>query len=153
MIDLGLRRIEIVRLRLGDIDWAGNTLTVPPAKASRGRRLPLPRHVAAALRKYVRQRPVTDNDCLFVGPAMMKGRPVSPEGVTSAIGRAYRRCGFPGWTGTHRLRHSFATRLYARGANMKEIADLLGHHLLMTTDRYTGVDSKALRTLARPWPI
>ena len=50
MIDLGLRRIEVVRLRLGHIDWERKTLAVPPAKAGRGRILPLPRHVAAALR-------------------------------------------------------------------------------------------------------
>lgn len=153
MLDLGLRRIEIVRLRLGDIDWARPTLAVPPAKAGRGRLLPLPRHLASALRTYVRTRPVTDNDRLFVGHARLSGRPLSPEAVTSAIGRAYRRCGFDQWTGTHRLRHSFATRLYARGANVKEIADLLGHRLLTTTDRYTGVDSQDLRSLVQPWPV
>ncbi|MFA5264539.1 MAG: tyrosine-type recombinase/integrase [Opitutaceae bacterium] len=152
MINLGLRRIEIVRLRLGDIAWERHTLAVPPAKAGRGRLLPLPRHVASALRSYVRRRPVTNNDSLFVGHAMLRGRPLSPEAVTSAIGRAYLRCGFHDWTGTHRLRHSFATRLYAHGANMKEIADLLGHRLLMTTDRYTGVDSHDLRSLVLPWP-
>ena len=152
MIDLGLRRIEVVRLRVGDIDWERQALAVPPAKAGRGRCLPLPRHVAAALRRYLRTRPATDNDSLFVGHEMLSGRPLSPEAVTSAIGRAYRRCGFPGWTGTHRLRHTFATRLYAHGANMKEIADLLGHRLLMTTDHYTSVASQELRSLVQPWP-
>jgi integrase/recombinase XerD len=153
MADLGLRRIEVVRLRTIDIDLVHNTLAVPPAKAGRGRILPLPRHVATALRRHLKTRPATDNDRLFVGDTMMKGRALSPEAVTSAIGRAYRRCNFNQWTGTHLLRHSFATRLYARGANMKEIADLLGHRLLMTTDRYTRVDPEGLRALVRSWPL
>jgi integrase len=65
--------------------------------------------------------------------------------------RAYRRCGFVGWFGTHRLRHSFATRLYARGATTKEIADLLGHRLVATTDHY--IQTKDLQPLAQPWPF
>jgi len=153
MTDMGLRRIEVVRLRTQDIDWERHALAVPPAKAGRGRILPLPQHVATGLRRYLRTRPKTDNDSLFVGIAMLKGRPMSPEAVTSAIGRAYRRCGFGQWTGTHVLRRSFATRLCARGANMKEIADLLGHRSLITTDRYTGVGTQALRPLIRPWPL
>lgn len=153
MMDLGLRRIEVVRLSIKDIDWMRNSLTVPPAKSGRGRTLPLPLHITAALRQYLVTRPKTDNDSLFVGDAMLPGRPLSPEAVTSAIGRAYRRCGLHQWTGTHVLRRSFATRLCARGADMKEIADLLGHQLVSTTNHYTAVGDQALRTLVRPWPL
>jgi len=153
MMDLGLRRIEVVRLSTKDIDWVRNSLTVPPAKAGRGRTLPLPLHLATALQQYLVTRPKTDNDSLFVGDAMLPGRPLSPEAVTSAIGRAYRRCGLHQWTGTHVLRRSFATRLCARGADMKEIADLLGHQLLSTTNHYTAVADQDLRTLVRPWPL
>lgn len=67
MSDLGLRRIEVARLCLGDVDLARNTLTVPPAKNAPGRQLPIPPHVAAALRIYVRRRPVSESDRLFVG--------------------------------------------------------------------------------------
>jgi integrase/recombinase XerD len=151
MIDLGLRAIEVVRLRHGDIDWEHKALAVPPAKTSRGRQLPLPAHVATALRIYVRARPTTISDRLFVGQARLMGRPLSSGAVQAAVDRAYRRCGFRCY-GTHRLRRSFATRLYARGANMKEIADLLGHRRVMTTERYAQVDLHGLRALVQPWP-
>ena len=151
MIDLGLRAIEVVRLCLGDIDWERKSMTVPPAKSSRGRQLPLPSHVAAALRIYLRARPTTRSDRLFVGHTALVGRALSSGAVRGAIDRAYRRCGFR-WYGTHRLRRSFATRLYAQGANMKEIADLLGHRLVMTTERYAQVDLHGLRALVQPWP-
>ncbi len=71
--------------------------------------------------------------------------------IAAVMDRAYLRCGFVGWFGTHCLRHSFATRLYACGATTKEIADLLGHRLVATTDHYT--QTRDLRALAQPWPL
>lgn len=150
LCDLGLRAIEVTRLRVDDIDWQRKLLTVPAAKASRGRVLPLPAAVASALLRYVRGRPKTDAKALFVGEKLLRGRPLSTCAIAAIMDRAYRRCGLPHLYGTHRLRHSFATRLYARGATTKEIADLLGHRLVATTDRYTQVDD--LRALAQPWP-
>ncbi len=151
LIDLGLRAVEVARLRIEDINWRLQTLAVPAAKASFGRRLPLLAHVASALRDYLRQRPRTDAEQLFVGQDLLRGRPLSSWAIAAAMDRAYRRCGFAGWFGTHRLRHSFATRLFARGATTKEIADLLGHRLVATTDHYT--QTKDLRVLAQPWPL
>lgn len=153
MLDLGLRAIEICRLRLSDIDWSCKQMAVPPAKAGRGRQLPIPSHVMKALRTYVRARPFSEQDELFVGHKLLVGRPLSSCAVSSAMTRAYRRCGFPrNWHGSHRLRHTFATRLCAHGADLKQIADLLGHRLVSTTNRYTQVDLHGLRALAQPWP-
>ncbi len=151
LIDLGLRAIEVARLRVNDINWKLKSLTVPAAKASVGRQLPLPAHVARTLRNYLRQRPRTDAPQLFVGQSLLRGRPLTTWAIAAAMDRAYRRCGFVGWYGTHRLRHSFATRLYARGATTKEIADLLGHRLVATTNHYT--QTQDLRSLAQPWPL
>ena len=151
LLDLGLRAVEVAKLRVDDINWRLKSLSVPAAKASPGRQLPLPAHVASALRNYLRQRPHTDASQLFVGQTLLRGRPLSSCAIAAAMDRAYRRCGFVGWFGTHRLRHSFATRLYARGATTKEIADLLGHRLVATTDHYTQADNLLL--LAQPWPL
>ena len=151
LIDLGLRGIEVSRLRVNDINWRLQTLAVPAAKASSGRQLPLPAHVANALHDYLCHRPHTEAEQLFVGQNLLRGRPLSSWAIAAAMDRAYRRCGFTGWFGTHRLRHSFATRLYARGATTKEIADLLGHRLVATTDHYT--QTKDLQPLAQPWPF
>jgi len=88
---------------------------------------------------------------MFVGQTLLRGRPLTSWAIASVMNRAYRRCGFAGWYGTHRLRHSFATRLYTHGATTKEIADLLGHRLVATTDHYTQAND--LRPLAQPWPL
>lgn len=151
LVDLGLRAVEVSRLRLDAVDWGCKLMIVPGVKASPGRQLPLPPHIARALRDYLRHRPRTDAAQLFVGQTLLRGRPLTSWAIAAAMGRAYRRCGFVGWHGTHRLRHSFATRLYARGATTKEIADLFGHRLVATTDHYTQADD--LRPLAQPWPL
>jgi site-specific recombinase XerD len=151
MAELGLRCVEVTRLRLSAIDWNQASITVPAAKGGRGRVLPLPSHVASALRDYVQIRPVTDHDFLFVGIGTLAGRAVTTAIVSSAVRRACKRCGLKR-AGTHRLRHAFATRLMRRGANLKEIADLLGHRLLKTTNIYTHAAPDDLRPLVRPWP-
>lgn len=148
LIDLGLRAIEVSRLRILDIE--DRVMTVPAAKGSAGRQLPLPAHAATAIREYLRHRPTTEVEQLFVGQSVLRGRPVSTAAIAAAMDRAYRRCGLVGYFGAHRLRHSFATRLHAHGATTKEIADFLGHRRVATTDRYT--QTADLRSLAQTWP-
>ena len=154
MIDLGFRAIEVARLQLSGIDWTRKELDVPAAKASRGRRLPLPRHVAQALRIYIDcWRPISACPQVFIGHRAPVNRPVTPKVVQAAMHRAYQRCGFPeSWCGTHRLRRTFATRLYVRNVNLKQIADLLGHRHITTTTRYAQTDIVGLRSVALPWP-
>jgi site-specific recombinase XerD len=155
MVDLGLRAGEVIGLRLPDIDWQGHRLTIRVTKTGRGRQLPLPRHVMEALRHYIKDgRPQNGlDDHLFLRHPRRGGYPLSRSALKGIIGQAYRHCGFPpGWWGTHRLRHTFASRLHQRGVDLKPIADLLGHRQLDSTNIYTQVDIEALRRLAKPWP-
>jgi len=72
--DLGLRAVEVSRLRLDAVDWGRKSMIVPGAKASPGRQLPLPPHIARALRDYLRHRPQTDAAQLFIGQTLLDGR-------------------------------------------------------------------------------
>lgn len=129
MVDLGLRPMEVARLTLGSVSWQRKALTVPATKTEHGRELPLVDRVLVALRAYVQNhRPVTTCDRLFVRHhAERFGSPMDSRAVGFAMKAAYRRCKFPDrWIGCYRLRHTFATRLHARGADLKHIADLLG---------------------------
>lgn len=156
MVDLGLRPQEATRLSLSDIDWKKLCLRVPAIKGDRTRDLPLPTRIASALRQYIhRWRRATDSDAVFIRDDQKgAGLPMQIRHLQWAVRRAYRRCGFPkGWFGGYRLRHTFATRLHARGADLKQIADLLGHRHLQTTTLYAKVDLTGLRALALPWPL
>jgi site-specific recombinase XerD len=155
MIDLGLRVGEVVLLRLTDVDWDRSYLTVPGIKSHGPRTVPLVSRVRDAFHVYVsRFRPRTDSDRLFVRHPRFRGAPLDVSAASHAMRCAYRRCGFPAsWMGVHRLRHTFASRLYASGVPVKEVADLLGHRDLDSTHHYTRVDFDGLRQLAQPWPL
>jgi len=155
MVDMGLRVGEVAQLRLDHIDWHRRRLIVPPAKTPRARALPLPRHVAETLRLYLKQvRPPSQDPHLFLRHRSLVGRPMSLGSIKIAMYLACRRCGFPKhYRGTHILRRTFATDVHARGATMREVADLLGHQQLGTTGIYTQVAFRAMRSLAQPWPV
>lgn len=156
LAELGLRSVEVANLRLGDIDLEKQHMLVPAVKRGRSRRLPLPGTLAIALHDYIHNaRPqAVPTDRLFVGHHKFHGRPITAAAVQSAMRNAYVRSGLPmeSWHGSHRFRHTFATRLQAGGASLKQIADLLGHRCLDSTDRYTHTALSALRTIAQPWP-
>jgi len=154
MVDLGLRPIEVARLRLCDADFDGRQLHVPAAKNGRGRTLPLVGAVSRAIRRYAKHhRPAGACEQLFVRHAIRRGRPLDTSSMCSAMNAAYRRCGLPAsCSGLYPLRHTFATRLHARGVGLKQIGDLMGHGHLHTTTLYAQVDLVALRALALPWP-
>jgi site-specific recombinase XerD len=153
MLDLGLRSAEVALLRLEDLDLNRKRLAVAQIKGGDGRELPLPRRLAAAIREYLAHRPPSCSDRLFLRPSSLVGQPLSALAVQSAMTRAYRRAGLPqAWHGSPRLRHTFASRLFASGASLKEIADMLGHRRLDSANLYTGVDLASLRKVALPWP-
>lgn len=155
LLELGLRSAEAVRLCLDDIDWTRMCLTVPAVKdAARRRELPLLPHVASALRNYIeRARPPAANGHLFLRHTWLHGRPISVSIVRHIVREAFRRCGFPKrFGGAHRLRHTFATRLYGRGTDLKQLADLLGHRFVESSNIYAQTDVRSLRRLALPWP-
>lgn len=155
MLDLGLRATEVARLQLSDIDWTAGRMVVPKTKSDRGRELPIPHHVLAALRQYTRHgRPRGDKTQLFLRHGRRSGQPLTRTLIKQTLQGAYMRCGFPRtWSGTHRLRHTFATRLYGEHVEPKTVSDLLGHRHLDTTNIYVHLGPNALRPIAQPWPI
>jgi integrase/recombinase XerD len=152
MTDLGLRGAEIVELCLEDIDWRAATVAVRKNKQRRERLLPLPPLVAKAILSYLRTgRPASSSRRLFLCHRLPVGEPITPERLRGAVRRSMQRAGLTDG-GPHRLRHSFATRLHARGASLKEVADVLGHQHFDTAAIYARVNLSQLRKVALPWP-
>ena len=155
MVELGLRNCEAVHLRLQDLDWDHSVMHVPVMKTGVPRIMPMPDSVRDTLLEYIdRFRGTSTSDRVFLRHAKRAGLPVSTHCTRMAMRRGYHRCGFP-WTygGTHVLRRTFATRLRSRGADMREIGDLLGHQDPMTTSFYTDVATADMRVLVQPWPL
>jgi site-specific recombinase XerD len=154
LLDLGLRASDVAHLQLADFDRAQCTLNVFAPKTGERRQLPLTEELVNAIDNYIQKsRPVGVSEQLFLRIMPPTDVPVGSSVVRAAVRCAYARCGFPSsWTGTHRLRHTFATRLYASGADLVQIGSLLGHRNIQSSNRYTQVEVKSLRPLAQPWP-
>ena len=153
LIDLVLRVVEIAALKLDDVDLSASTLRLAAGKTRRDRLLPMTPRVRRAVFDYIRHDRPTPHRPLFVRHHLPVGGPVTRELVRGVIRRAYARVGgCERLTGTHILRYTAASRLLRAGADLKRIADLLGHRSLDTAAIYAKVDIAHLATVAMPWP-
>ena len=144
----GLRGCEARALRLSDIDWVHDEITIFAPKTGRRRRLPLTRPVGEAILDYLlADRPPSPHEEVFLssrpphGPLRSKmnpwlGRQLDKAGIVTP-----RR-------GAHILRHSLAVHLLRSGETLKSIGDVLGHRHPDTTFIYTKLHVEDLRTVA-----
>jgi len=146
---LGLRSIEIARLQLDDLDWYAGDLLVR-GKARRDDRLPMPDDVGEALAGYLALRGRHESRSVFL-TLRAPTRPIRADLVGDVVQRHCRQAAVP-HVGPHRLRHTLATRMLARGASLAEISQVLRHGDLATTAIYAKVDLARLRQVAQPWP-
>ncbi len=151
-LDLGLRRGEIAKLALDDIDWRAGTIRLRRTKGGREDMLPLPETTGRTIADYLRlERPQTTSRAVFVRHVAPCDRPLGPDCVGKTIRQAYARAGLP-CTRAHLLRHTMASRLLASGSSLKEVADVLRHRSLNTTLIYAKLDTPSLAGVALPWP-
>lgn len=152
---LGLRANEVARILLDDIDWRAAVLRVPSRKTGRGARLPIPADAGDAIVAYLYDgRPASPSRHVFVLHRSGRvGDPATQRTVYDAVKVALDKAGIDAPVcGPNLLRHSLATRLVRSGASLKEIADLMGHRCLETTQVYAKLDLAGLRLVAQPWP-
>jgi integrase len=151
LVRLGMRRGEVARLRLDDIDWRAGELLVR-GKGPRVERLPLPSDVGEALVAYLRDGRPADIRTRAVFMRVRAPRAaITPPGITQVVVSASKRAGL-GEVTAHRLRHTAASELLRHGAPLVEIGQLLRHRTELTTSIYAKVDRDRLRELALPWP-
>ena len=141
----GLRAGEVKSLRLEDLDWEKELLSVSCSKTRRQRIFPLSRPVGDAVLLYIRRaRPRTQHREVFL---TFDGRPLND--IYSMVSRRLRQLGAPiPHHGPHALRHACATHLLAEGCSLEQIGDHLGHQDTDSTRIYAKVDIVGLRKVA-----
>lgn len=151
LVRFGLRRGEVARLRLDDIDWRAGTISVH-GKGNCYERVPLPPDVGHRVAEYLQHGRPTDAQgrTVFVRH-FAPHHALSTARVSTIVADAARRAGL-GRVHAHRLRHTAATELLRAGASLPEIGQLLRHRRTATTAIYAKVDRDNLRLIARPWP-
>jgi integrase/recombinase XerC len=142
----GLRVGEAMGLT-GDVLPLGEAIRVT-GKRAKTRIVPLIAPVRAAIEDYVRlcPWPASREAPLFRGA---RGGPLSADIVRRAVRGARARLNLSDRTTPHALRHSFATHLLGRGADLRSLQELLGHASLSSTQIYTAVDAAHLLDVYR----
>lgn len=142
----GLRVAEALGLTGAALPM-GETIAVT-GKRNKTRIVPLLPTVREAIEAYVAicPYPASRDAPLFRGA---RGGPLRGEIVRRAVRKARRALGLPERTTPHALRHSFATHLLGRGADLRALQELLGHASLSSTQIYTAVDAAHLMDVYR----
>jgi site-specific recombinase XerD len=146
----GLRKSEVIALRLEDIDWRAGQITIR-GKRNRTDTLPLTADAGEALAAYLTSgRHQGSCRALFLS-AKPPASGLTASGIDHLVRNACLRAGVTPF-GPHRLRHFTGTGVLEAGGSLAEAGQLLRHSWPATTSIYTSVSARALRPLARPWP-
>lgn len=152
MLELGLRCSEVASLTLDDFNWHQSSVLIRKTKSSTERLLPIPDKVGHAIYAYLTcLRQPADIRNLFLSIKRRNGTAMTNTQIRKMILRAYKRAGIESAKGTHVLRHTMARTMYENGVCLKQIADILGHTSINTSQIYTKVNMVELRTVACEW--
>jgi site-specific recombinase XerD len=145
----GMRRAEIARLKLADIDSQRMIIHVVNGKGGKDRDLPLSPALLETLRAHWRWlKPRT-----YLFPSRLHRdteQPITDKIVWRACSEAAKRAGLRKRVTPHLIRHSWATHLLEAGTNLRTIQLLLGHEDLEVTARYLHLSAQHLQQVANP---
>jgi len=146
----GLRSGEVARLRLEDIDWVQERMTVLRTKQHCSQLYPLTHEVGSAIVRYLQEvRPHCGRREVFL-TLKAPFRPLSAGGLYHVTRSRFDHLGIQTLhRGPHALRHACACHLLAEGLSLDAIGDHLGHRSLTSTRHYAKVDLAGLREVAR----
>jgi len=141
----GLRRSELLNLKVSDIDSERMVLHIRRAKGMKDRISLLSDNLLQLLRKYYQD--YKPKIYLFEGK---NGGKYSPTSVANILKKAALKAGIKKNVTSHMLRHSFATHLLEQGTDLRYIQELLGHNSSKTTEIYTHVSKRAITKIKNP---
>ncbi len=149
----GMRLGELVGLNLDNIDFASRTIKLL-GKGNKHRIVPFGKKASDALREYIdrrseflmRETPPEDRRALFLSSG---GKRIYPKAVHVIVRKYIERVSEVEKKSPHVIRHTFATHLLNRGADLRAVMELLGHESLSTTQLYTHVTVDRLKKIYR----
>ena len=145
----GIRLSELIALQVPDLDFGNSTIKVT-GKGNKQRIVPFGRPAKNALQQYLRERSnlaggrvsKEDSHTVFL---TARGKRMSPKGVNLLMNKYIGGVSEIQKKSPHILRHTFATHLLNRGADLRAVKELLGHESLSTTQVYTHVSVDRLK--------
>ena len=141
----GLRRSELLNMRIEHIDSKRMQLTIKKSKGGKDRITPLSETILELLRQYYQE--YKPKDYLFEGQS---GEQYSERSLALVLKKACHLAGIKKQVNLHMLRHSYATHLLESGTDLRYIQELLGHKSSRTTEIYTHVSQKSINKIVSP---
>ncbi len=138
----GMRISELVGINLEDIDFIGGIIKVR-GKGKKERIVPVGDKAVLAIRNYLDKRK-KKSEVLFLNK---NGTRITTRGVRNVVFKYIHLAGLNQGISAHTLRHSFATHLLNRGADLRSVQELLGHANLSTTQIYTHLTTERLKSI------
>lgn len=148
----GMRVSELVNLKVGNVQEDVSCVRVD-GKGGKQRIIPIPELMSSLLVEYMRKyrskfiEKHGTTEFLFPVLYGSRLRPLSRQAFWFIIKKFWKKAGIERSVSPHTLRHSFATHMLKKGANIRSLQMLLGHEHLATVQTYTHVDTTYLRTI------
>jgi len=143
----GLRRGELLNLKLEDIDSKRGLVIIRMAKGKKDRVTPLSEKVLVMLREYFRAY----HPKIWLFEGQRTGERYDERSLASVLKQALEKCKINKPVTLHWLRHSYATHLLESGTDLRYIQELLGHRSSRKTEIYTHVSNKELQRIISPF--
>lgn len=143
----GIRVGELVGLSINDVDFIGGVTKVK-GKGKKERMIPVGDTALRAIKKYLDRR--SSNELMRNKPALFlnkNGGRLSSGAVRQIVDKCIHTASLREKISPHTLRHSFATHLLDRGADLRSVQELLGHANLSTTQIYTHITTDRLKAV------
>ncbi len=145
LYSLGLRRSELVSIRLRDLDFYSATVLVQ-GKGGKERMLPLLSELVLLLKEYIGVREIVLEERAEEGLLLLKnGNKIDESFVYRVINNYFSKVTSKEKKSPHVLRHTFATHLLNNGADINSIKELMGHSSLSSTEIYTHANLTELK--------
>ncbi len=143
----GMRLGELVGLTLGDLDLERKLVKVH-GKGNKERLIPFGKSAAQTLQRYFSMRGINKKSARTIPVFTGKhSRPLAAVTVQQRVRRYLKRIASTQRKGPHSLRHSFATHLMDRGADIRAVKELLGHSSLSSTQVYTHIQPEKMKKI------
>jgi len=151
----GIRVSELVNLGEEDIDFFGGMIKVK-GKGKKERLVPIGSHAIKAIKEYLNSRSMRKKDEKKKARQTSKNEPLflnkygnrlTARSVARTLDKYLKMSGINLLTSPHTFRHSFATHLLDKGADLRSVQELLGHSNLSTTQIYTHITTERLKSV------
>lgn len=142
----GIRIKELVTLNLSSLDFFNGVISVI-GKGNKERIVPIGSKAIEAINEYFKMREtlnLKDKEALFINN---RGKRLSDRWIRKLINKYIIKLSINKKVSPHTLRHTFATHLLDRGADLRFVQELLGHTSLSTTQKYTHLTTESLREI------